>query len=483
MPRTQPTPSSADRSSADRPAADPVDSGPPPADQRPSDRFFAWIRRIDIRREPGWIGGVCAGIAARLGIDPIIVRGIAVVLAVLGAPALLLYAAAWLLLPDAHDTIHLEDVTRGTVEPVIAAIGAVVVLGILPASQGFWFGFWGLPEWPATVGRVIWTVGLLALMVWFVIWVVGRTRDGSGGAQVRPESSAAFVASAATVSPPASGTVSDPAEPDVAEWREQQAQVRAEQEAFRSQQASDRAAANRAAAEQARLDRAARHQRDRDEWQRTSSHPLFSLVIIGLSLVAGGAAALVFSEGGPLTALSAVIGLSTMLAVLALGIVINGIRGKRAGGAAGVAWIVLLPLIVVGAVSTSDNPIVRWGPTSTLSPTTSQDLFIGAGRVELDLTRVAFDPEAPGFFGEEVALNVGAGDITVIVPDDVRVQFTATVAAGSIDAGDDERSTRIGPIETVTTEFGDGADDAPQLVVRVQLGAGVIRVVEAGDNR
>src|SRR6185437_4808787 len=84
-----------------------------------SARFFGWLRSLGITRRGGWVGGVCSGVAARLGIDPIIVRGIAVVVAVLGGPAFLLYAAAWLLLPDARGDIHLERLIKGHFDPPI----------------------------------------------------------------------------------------------------------------------------------------------------------------------------------------------------------------------------------------------------------------------------------------------------------------------------------------------------------------------------
>ena len=81
----------------------------PPNAQRPeSNRFFTWLRSLGVVRADGWIGGVCGGIALRTGLDPLIVRGIAVVIAILGGPALFFYAAAWLLLPDTHGEIHLE---------------------------------------------------------------------------------------------------------------------------------------------------------------------------------------------------------------------------------------------------------------------------------------------------------------------------------------------------------------------------------------
>ncbi|MCU1425623.1 MAG: hypothetical protein JWM51_1914, partial [Microbacteriaceae bacterium] len=148
---------------------------PPPL---AGNRFFAWMRSLGLTREPGWIGGVSSGIAMRLGIDPLIVRGILVVVAVLGGPALLLYAAAWLLLPDRNDKIHLEEVFHGRIESPIAGIGALVFLSILPVTQGFWFAgssYWGQPYWGASFGRALWTVVLLGLLVWFIVWVARRS--------------------------------------------------------------------------------------------------------------------------------------------------------------------------------------------------------------------------------------------------------------------------------------------------------------------
>src|SRR5690554_3031070 len=73
--------------------------------------FFAWLRQLGISRDTDrWFAGVAGGIARRSGIDPIIVRGIFVVLALLGGPGILLYLAGWLLLPDQGGRIHLEEV-------------------------------------------------------------------------------------------------------------------------------------------------------------------------------------------------------------------------------------------------------------------------------------------------------------------------------------------------------------------------------------
>ena len=483
-------------------------TGTPPLS---GNRFFAWLRSLDLRREQGWIGGVCAGIGVPLGIDPLIVRGIAVVVAVLGGPAILLYAIAWLLLPDAHDRIHLEDVFRGRVEPVIVAIGALVLLSILPVAQGFWFlgaGYWGIPDWGGAIARALWTAAAIALLVVLVVWVARRANGGgatstgsTSTAGARPMTSASFVASDSTITAPSSttaaGSAATPAseappagasEPEVAAWREQQARVRAEQEAFRAQRAQDRAE-REAASQQAR---AARHQREREAYAASRPHPLISLIVIGLALVAGGVTVALLSTGEP-TAVALVVGASVALAVLALGIIVNGIRGVRAGGAAGVAWLILVPLAFTGIAVAAGDTAVRWGPALTLEPSETQSFAVGAGRIQLDLTEFA-DPDAE--LPANVELRVGAGDITVIIPDDVPVVFSAAVGAGAIDATGE--STRIGPVQTVNATYntdstnntdpdgdtdGTNTDDTEPLVVTVHLGAGHIGVIETGDRR
>ena len=132
-PPADPDESGTDRIGAGQTGADETGAGtpgdstasvPPLVDGGRPNRFFAWLRSLGIVRQPGWLGGVSAGLATRIGVDPLIVRGGLVVVALLGGPALLLYAAAWLLLPDEQDKIHLEQVTRGRFESAIAGIAA-----------------------------------------------------------------------------------------------------------------------------------------------------------------------------------------------------------------------------------------------------------------------------------------------------------------------------------------------------------------------
>ncbi|MGI9824181.1 PspC domain-containing protein [Agromyces sp. Marseille-Q5079] len=173
--------------------------------------FYAWLRRLGLPRRAGWLGGVCAGIGARLGIDPIIVRGIVVVVAVLGAPLVLLYAVAWLLLPDSEGEIHLERLTRGIVDPAVVGIAVMGVLGFIPLVQGGWLGWQWWDEWPSFADpifgfnlmvplRILWTLLVVGGIVALVIWLARRSSQnppaGSGGTRTASAADAARSGSA-----------------------------------------------------------------------------------------------------------------------------------------------------------------------------------------------------------------------------------------------------------------------------------------------
>ena len=71
------------------------------------------VPALGFRRSRGdrWIAGVCGGIAASTGLDPNLVRVLAVLLAVFGhLVGLIAYLAAWALVPE-------EGVDPGPVAP------------------------------------------------------------------------------------------------------------------------------------------------------------------------------------------------------------------------------------------------------------------------------------------------------------------------------------------------------------------------------
>ncbi len=76
------------------------------------------------------IGGVCGGLGRYVGIDPIIFRIVLAALAMFGGVGLLLYALAWLLVPEeGSDTSELHRLFQGHPSPL--PIIAAIVIGFL----------------------------------------------------------------------------------------------------------------------------------------------------------------------------------------------------------------------------------------------------------------------------------------------------------------------------------------------------------------
>lgn len=72
------------------------------------EKFFSVLRSSPVKRRKGWLGGVCAGIAATYGWDVSLVR-IAVLLSfLLPFVGIGTYVVAWLLLPKQDGTILLQ---------------------------------------------------------------------------------------------------------------------------------------------------------------------------------------------------------------------------------------------------------------------------------------------------------------------------------------------------------------------------------------
>ncbi|WP_213815611.1 PspC domain-containing protein [Glaciihabitans sp. dw_435] len=480
-------------------------STPPTADPGPGasgNRFFSWLRALGIQREPGWIGGVSAGLATRMRIDPVIVRGIIVVLTIVGAPTVLLYAAAWLLLPDQQGKIHLEQVLRGRFEAAIAGIGALVLLAIIPGTYGLGTfltldNYNGAFGWAQGFAHLIWLLAITASIVWFIVWLVRRAQAQPGGtaagdgmpraaatstnpgdpaAGVAPfapyvdPTTGAPVAAAPTVTPPPAppAPTADSSAADVAAWREQQAQWKQQHDAYRRHQGAEFQAANRAAQERARQQRFAQREAERAARARTRSNPLYSFIVIGLAIVIGGIVTLATYTAPTAHTLDVdaiLAGLASALAVLAVGIIVNGVRGKRSGGASGFAAVLLVPIIFAAIVPQTDTFRYAGDQTFTVvqpSAYSTTTYVNGAGAVRADLSKFYPSP-APagttsgdgGYTDDSVNIVVGAGDVTVTLPKNEWVSVVAYVGGGSINASN---SADAVPSGTSTNGADDPAD-------------------------
>lgn len=347
-------------------------------------RFFDWMRGLGVVRADGWLGGVCAGVAYRLGIDPLIVRGIVVVAGILGVPVLLLYAAAWALLPDREGRIHLQRLFEGDFEPPMVAIGVMLLLSLLPWASGFWWAggpFWDVPAWGEVVGRVVWTLVVIGAVVALIVVAVqrsesrgaagwtGATASGQGAApggptgpvsapasgasteQGAPAPAAASAASAASASTVGVDAVQldiaaeptpPPAPPqgasteDLADWQQRQAQWRAEHAAWKQRLAADmravkaqRSAELRTQVATATAEAAARRDAYRAANPRVGA--AIGWLTVGLALVAGSVVAIVWPQLADVARFTTAAGLAAATLVVGVVVLIAGFARRRSG--------------------------------------------------------------------------------------------------------------------------------------------------------
>ena len=130
----------------------------------PSDGFASQnLRTIsDVRRasDDRIVAGVCAGVARHLNIDPIIVRIAVVALTFIGLAGLILYLAAWFLLPedDAERSVAADWFRLDQNEPQVRSIGlfvAAVVAVVAIVGDGGW-GLWWLGWWVLPAAFLFW---------------------------------------------------------------------------------------------------------------------------------------------------------------------------------------------------------------------------------------------------------------------------------------------------------------------------------------
>jgi phage shock protein PspC (stress-responsive transcriptional regulator) len=392
-------------------------------------RFFDWLRGLGIARtDEAWIAGVCGAVARRTGLDPLVIRGVAIVVALLGGPVFLAYAVGWALLPDSGGRIHLERVMRGIVDPAIIAIGILVVLTFVPSTQGIWWrgvpAAWGMPGWlQATLGTA-WTLGLIGCAIWLVVVfarrgsTTDRASDDTSWAAPSPDAPTAPMGEASA--PTEASTASRPWGQYQQDWR---------------RQAEERERAQRARDAERRADRIAR--------QPGAGYVAISL---GLAVVAGGAAAFWAQQAGFRVA---VIGIAAALVVLAVATIVAGVRGRESGGLGLFSTIAVVGLVVFGVLpaGTQVNPIgSSTHHVEQVAHGTSLDYATGVGSTTIDLRDLR-----SGEAGGHVNLWVGAGSTIVRMPSSLPVRVEVSGVGYGIGASNADDSTG-GVLSTTTLE-------------------------------
>jgi signal transduction histidine kinase len=112
-------------------------------------------------RSEGWLGGVCAGIALRLGVDPVLVRLAFVVATAAGGIGIALYALGWLVIPAGAGNEGARrrlPTGRGAVEVALGT--GLLLLSVLLTFRGLGIWFSDAIVWPlvliASGAALIW---------------------------------------------------------------------------------------------------------------------------------------------------------------------------------------------------------------------------------------------------------------------------------------------------------------------------------------
>ncbi len=349
-------------------------SGPPPSPPRSG--FFNWLRSLQITRgRERWVGGVASGIAQRLGWDPVLVRGLFVVLVIIGGVGVLAYGLAWALLPEPDGRIHTQEAGRGRWSTGMT--GALVLTLIGFWTPDAWFfnddgSAWGI--WP-----LMWLAGIGVL----IYVLVTRSR--------RPERNEQPPQGETWASTPAYSPVYAPAtQPFMQTPPPMPAPIPPK--------------------------------------ERTGPTGAQHAIVLGLVLLAIG---MVTTLGylGNLPAATAPLAAATAVVVLGLGCVVLGLMGRRSGFIGFLAAVA----IVVAQVFTLVPPApsfalateAQWNHAS--GPLATEGYALAAASGTVDLTSLSQPDSAV-----TVPVNVTASHATVIVPDDTRVVITTELAFSEV---------------------------------------------------
>lgn len=366
--------------------------------------------------------GVCAAIGRATGTDPVLWRVLVVVLTFFGGTGLVLYLAGWLLIPEEGSPESEAQRLAGGRGISTGGAVALVVIGLVAVLAVF------------DDGRGVVPLLVLGALAYLVL----RNRDGRLGGGPVPGPGA----------PPPTGAAAWDAPPA---W----AQPAGEGDGPPSWGPPPTAYGAPPPPPPAP--------------PRPRSN-LGALTLSAVALVVGG---LLLARSAGADGVDAPVVLAVALLVTGAGLLV-GTRWGRARG------LIVLAVVLGLALAATDNVDRRFS-TSTGDRTWVVDgssrQTLGAGTATLDLRPLA---------GTEreltVEARVGAGELVVLVPEDLRVALDAEVGLGELRTPEDGGRTRTdnGPGLTRETTLGEPGRRNVVLDVEVGVGELEVRVVPAG---
>ncbi|MGW6129328.1 PspC domain-containing protein [Cellulomonas sp. NPDC055163] len=489
-------------------------TAPPPAPPGGS-AFFASVRRSGlVRSDERWIGGVAGGIALRLGVDPLLVRGILGASVLLGGLGMVLYGIGWALLPEQADgRIHLEETIRGRFDA--ALLGAVALLVVGLNRNDHWFGWWGGRDF-GWLNGLLWVAAVVVAVVLVVKAASSRRTPPPYGPYPGIPVPAApgatgfgaagpGTAGSGTTGPgsDATGTMSDgpvrltkasepapsapyPTAPYPAAQSYPAPPYPAQPQYGQPQPAQPYAAQPYPTPPYPTQGWAPAPPPPPRAPRATTPGPGSTTFGVVAALVLLTFAVLLAAERtGDFTGSVGLTGGAVAIVLLGLATMVSGLRGRRSSGLGTLAvltTLVVLPLAWAGDRDWSWDGDSHAAIADTDFVVTERDIAtrgydLGLGDSTVDLSAIDLTDETL-----RVPVDMGAGTLRVIVPEGAAVVADVTLGAGDITWAVDEPHEKSGGVglgerSYRSDEVVDGT--APELALVVTLGAGDITIEEA----
>jgi phage shock protein PspC (stress-responsive transcriptional regulator) len=463
----------------------------------PTEKMVSMSSVWSIRRSAAdkKLAGVCGGVARHWNVDPVLVRVGWVLLALSGGVGIVLYAAAWLLVPaDGATSSTMDDLTKGATRGwpreawvAIVAIACLITFGIFSSTTTIGFG-------PAVVLALIWYFGYYKTRVkqaappspgplgsttpvppatepfrypgpatpfteaaeaWRQRVDDMRRSSGPGAATVPTPPPAAFVprtdpAPAWQTYPDGSrpSSVQDPVTPEVAE-----AAAHADFLAvpdpvgLYTEAAPAKAAAAPSRRTQARSLSAKR--------LRLASVVVLGVVLLGLAVAD--------ALGAPITPL-----IYAASALLVVGLTL--VAATWFGRACGILPVGLLLLVVVLGLSVAipASGFAHQVGYTSVTQLPAQPVTVDRGLLEVDLSQLELSTDAT------FSADVGTGAVHIVVPPNTNLVLDYEVSSGVV--LDNDATVASGENLNGTSPLGRSVGSEPTLTLDVQVDRGIVAV-------
>ncbi|WP_028265125.1 PspC domain-containing protein [Arthrobacter sp. MA-N2] len=383
----------------------------------PPQNFFTWIRSQGISRgQDRWIGGVASGIAHRFGIDPLIVRGIFIVLTLFAGIGILLYGLAWALLPEPDGRIHAQEAGAGRWSAGMTGAVITTIVGLPSLGHGFWG--WGWNGLPGLFWALFWVGGIIYL-VYFLVQR-NKSRNGRQTMSTHPYAPApgshggSYGAQSTSYEPSGMGYGAVP--PSGA--------------GYSAPPTTGQYGTSSAYGADPYLPAGAHHRPARPKRQGPGA--AIVTVSAGAALLAGGTLKLL-DVGNVIQlgdAANAVVW-ATGAGVLGLGILVAGLRGRTSGL---LGFLAVATLVIGGIFNIAPNPNQfhlqsgQWNPVSIDDARKGFDLTGANGTVDLSKLNLT----APLSSDVVVPMDVTVSNIRLLIPTTVPVEVQADMTFANL---------------------------------------------------